>query len=254
LRIWPIPDRVSERNGDVSTVSPLGIALRLLRRTFLRCKDRAARCLAHPVGLNVNRVASCLPVPNEKCVVHDPQVGDENPLYVFLNPEFDARVEKRVVVPWGGKECGITWIDNADYTFALPDGKKLVSTADGLKHYKFTWTVARTNDSFAIFDLADIDPGSIKSTGVHSPEAITRAHLDENPGDFKSTLDLTLVTFSTHNLEPSIYFDLNNDRGTTMLVTVFQSKDRAERFVTAMKHAVTLCGGTDSEFAPTPSK
>jgi hypothetical protein len=65
----------------------------LLRRASVRRKNRAARCLTYSLGLNVNRMASSHPVPNEKCVVHEPQVGDENPLYVFLNPGFDVRVE-----------------------------------------------------------------------------------------------------------------------------------------------------------------
>ena len=33
-------------------------------------------------------------------------------------------------------------------------------------------------------------------------------------------------------------------------VLIFLSNDRAARFVTAMKHAVTLCGGKESPFAP----
>jgi hypothetical protein len=65
----------------------------LLRRTFRRRKDRAARYSTYSLGLDINRVASSHPIPNEQCVVHEPQVGDENPLHVFLNPRFDVRVE-----------------------------------------------------------------------------------------------------------------------------------------------------------------
>jgi V8-like Glu-specific endopeptidase len=34
---------------------------------------------------------------------------------------------------------------------------------------------------------------------------------------------------------------------------IFLSQDRAERFVTAMKHAILLCGGKAGQFAPTPA-
>ena len=75
-----------------------------------------------------------------------------------------------------------------------------------------------------------------------------------------------LVTFETTNSAPSI--ELGNfrdaadgktsapvfDQKKDMALIVFESKDRAERFVTAFVHAVDLCGGKGVEFAPTPSK
>jgi hypothetical protein len=164
------------------------------------------------------------------------------------------------------KECFVTMTSTTFYTFAVPSGKKLVSTADGLKHYEFTWTVARPPEAIARFNLADIDPSSIKSTGVHSPEAIVRAHLDENPGDFKSTVDFTVVQLFTRDRHKSIYGNqvdtdkadstgrvVGVDVNLTGLFVVFKSKDRAERFVTALTHAVQLCGGRASDFAPTPT-
>jgi transposase len=90
--------------------------------------------------------------------------------------------------------------------------------------------------------------------------------LDENPGDFKSTVDFTVVQLFTRDRHKSIYGNqvdtdkadstgrvVGVDVNLTGLFVVFKSKDRAERFVTALTHAVQLCGGRASDFAPTPT-
>ena len=42
------------------------------------------------------------------------------------------------------------------------------------------------------------------------------------------------------------------DRAELIVFANDAQKDRAERFVTAFVHAVNLCGGKPSDFAPTP--
>ena len=116
----------------------------------------------------------------------------------------------RMVAPDGRKieatECLVTMTSTTFYTFAVIKDVYLKSTdAYGLQHWGYHWTVVRPPEAIARFNLADIDPSSIKSFGVHSPEAIARAHLDEYPEDFKITTDLTSVRLSTRDRHKSIY-------------------------------------------------
>ncbi len=173
----------------------------------------------------------------------------------------------RMVAPDGrtltAEGCSVTMVNTMLYTFAVADGKKLVRTPNGLEHYEFTWTVAAPHEVVAEFKLADIDPSSLKSFGVHSPDAVVRAHLNENPENFKSSMDLWVVMLSTRNMQKSISSvqwsptmaadSTGVDANIASLNIVFHSEDREGRFVTALTHAVQLCGGRPSDFAPTPT-
>ena len=47
----------------------------------------------YTVRFEFHGVASCLLVPNEKRVAHQPQVGNENPLDIFFYPKLYVGVE-----------------------------------------------------------------------------------------------------------------------------------------------------------------
>ena len=166
------------------------------------------------------------------------------------------------------KECLVTMASTSLYTFAIPSGTKLVRSADGLEHSELTWSIAKPPEVLAKFNLADIDPSSIKSDGVFSLKAVSRLtdEKENNPRAFKSAEDLTVVMLFTRDRHTSIYATqvdtqkadsaghaVGVDVNLTGLFVVFESKDRAERFVTALTHAVQLCGGRASNFAPTPT-
>jgi V8-like Glu-specific endopeptidase len=215
----------------------------------------------------VSRLAEARAFPDE--------AEDDKPTAVASTqngPNLKDTVEfmDRMVAPDGrkltAKGCSVTIVNTTLYTFVLADGKKLVRTPNGLEHYEFTWSVAKPPEAVAEFSLANIDPSSLKSFGVHSLEAVDRAHLTEHPENFKSSTDLWVVKLSTRDSHKSIsatQVDTDKadsaghvvgvDVNLTGLFVVFESKDRAERFVTALTHAVQLCGGRASDFAPTPT-
>jgi len=85
--------------------------------------------------------------------------------------------------------------------------------------------------------LGNLDPASIKAGKGMTRDYLDRIH-DWSQFDINDE-DLTYVTF---NDGPHKQFG----------VLVFRNQDNAERFVTAMRHAVTLC--TESDFAPTPTR
>jgi hypothetical protein len=142
------------------------------------------------------------------------------------------------------------------------------------------------------FNLADIDPTTIESrSGGFSGDYVKRFY-DEHPGVCKvdnnecdyqmmrafdqKLADMTDVGFKTVDLRPAI------ERGGTKKIEhpmdtqnlpknyvtysydpkvhvekmglSFGDQDRPQRFVTAYIHAVSLCGGHGSLFAPTPEK
>jgi hypothetical protein len=201
------------------------------------------------------------------------EAEDEKPTSVASTqngPSIKDTVEfmGRMVAPDGrtltAEGCSVTLVNTMLYTFVLADGTKLVRTSDGLEHYEYTWTVAAPHEVVAKFSLADIDPSSLKSGGVHSPDVVVRAHLSEHPENFKSSTDLWIVTLFTRDMQKSISAvqwsptmgadSAGVDANIASLIIVFHSKDGAERFVTALTHAVQLCGGRPSDFGPTPSK
>lgn len=164
--------------------------------------------------------------------------------------------------------CEVTILRNRLYTFALPESTYLKSTDNyGVPHYGFKWAIISETAQFIRFNFKTIDPISIKSTPVPSTSFIKERDVDEHPDQLKHP-DLTVVNFSTANLEQSIelgHLPKDADVGSTGVLPifdqqrdaeflVFESQDRAERFVTAFVHAVNLCGGQGSEFPPTPSE
>jgi hypothetical protein len=165
--------------------------------------------------------------------------------------------------------CNIDIVRNKHYLFFGASETYLKSTdALGVEHYGFHYAVMQEWPPVRVFliPLSSVDPDSIKSYGAVSREFIGRELPDENPGALKNP-DLTIVFFNTRNKEKTIKAltdtvynfgnapekstNVENAPGGTL---VFQSKDRAERFVTAFGHAVKLCGGKPSDFAPTPRK
>ena len=88
--------------------------------------------------------------------------------------------------------------------------------------------------------LGSIDPSTITASGSGlSLEYLQK--MSATPGDwsFLKHGDLTVVLFKDTDGSMKNFG-----------VLIFLSNDRAARFVTAMKHAVTLCGGKESPFAP----
>ena len=162
------------------------------------------------------------------------------------------------------KDCELYFTRNRLFTLAIPAGTYVKSTDQfGVAHYGFKWTIVEEPPRVYRFDLAKINPNSINSKPVPSVAFVKEHGADDHPDELKSP-DLDLVTFSTANDEkvievghfedgadgsPSPVFD----RKASMEMLVFQSQDRAERFVTALVHAVQLCGGKGDLFAPTPS-
>ena len=164
--------------------------------------------------------------------------------------------------------CEISVVRNRTYMFALPQST-IPKGKDqfGVPHYAIDWIVVEEPE-VTRFNFAAIDPSSINSKPVPSVAFLKEHNVDENPTELKN-VDLTVVFFNSANSTSSIetghfpalkegetarlmlpVFDHHNGMG----LIVFESKDRAERFVTAFIHAVKLCGGKDSDFPPTPSK
>jgi hypothetical protein len=153
-------------------------------------------------------------------------------------------------------QCELEVVNNMVIPFMVPDG----TTRNG-DHLEFTFTVIKDDSPIERFSLSEIDPTSIKSSGGVSSEFLGQHH-PVQPSDLKNP-DLTMVTFATRDLSRSIarggFKDSGKGDGTKVfdekergakLFYVFQSKDRAERFITGFVHAVTLCGGKPSDFPP----
>jgi hypothetical protein len=159
-------------------------------------------------------------------------------------------------------DCELYFTRNSLFSFALPTGTYVKSTDQfGVAHYGIHWMVVEESPRVYRFRLAEIDPTSINSKPVPSV-AFVKDHGD-NLKELKDP-DLDLVTFDTANEENAIevgHFEEGANGPATPVferkaaseMLVFQSKDRAERFVTAFIHAVQLCGGKGDLFAPTPS-
>jgi hypothetical protein len=177
-------------------------------------------------------------------------------------------VQPEVSYVTSANRCEVEVVRNRTYNFAIPTGTYLKSTdALGIPYYGFKWLFI-TEPSIARFNFETIDPLSIKSQAVPSPDFLKAHDVDETPSFLKEA-DLTVVWFDTANSTKSI--DTGHfpplahgevakvglpvfDNQESMGFITFESKDRAERFVTAFVHAVALCGGKTSDFAPTPSK
>jgi len=165
-------------------------------------------------------------------------------------------------------DCEVEVMRNQRYEIAMPLNTYVKSTdVYGVPHYGFHWIQAQ-EPQLTRFNLSTIDPKSIKSKGVPSPQFVKEHDLDERPEEGKEP-DLFMVWFETSNSLNTIdtghlpslkegqsaqVVGVIYDHKSSSGMVVFESKDRAERFVTAFVHAVALCGGSSSDFAPTPSK
>lgn len=140
----------------------------------------------------------------------------------------------------------------------------IVSDGDG-KHEQMDYP------RYVSFALGDIDPSSIEAkVGGYDPYALSEfwdkhPRCEANPecsheflGFLDSAPKLTTVEFHTTDLKPLI------ERGgcagssgcaltetTGSVLIFFKSKDRAERFVTALSYAVKSAGGKPDLFPPT---
>jgi len=155
-------------------------------------------------------------------------------------PDLDTTVNfmRRMVEPDG---TSISYLDvvggasaSCDIAFAAQqdkDGKThMAAIMSGIKPDKNgndepTYAVIQ-EFPYRKISLGDLDPSKV-STG-EGFTATDKGELAITIVDFQDT-DGSMKNFGFH---------------------IFLSKDRAERFMTAMKHAVTLCGGKVSPFAP----
>jgi hypothetical protein len=163
-------------------------------------------------------------------------------------------------------DCEFTGVRNKELIFGLVTSTYVKSKDEyGLEHYGFKWTFYADSQRFIRFKLGDIDPDSIKSKRHPSLAFVKEHDLDEHPKEIDQA-DLFVVNFSTPNYEKKIEIgsikDIGDGKNKSPVFDqkrggdffVFESKDRAERFVTAFVYAVKLCGGKSSMFQPTPSK
>lgn len=161
--------------------------------------------------------------------------------------------------------CEVTILRNRQYRFGIPESTYLKRTDKyGVPHYGFKWAIVE-EPQLIRFKFESIDPSTINSKPVPSTTFIKEQDIDQHPSELKNA-DLMLVSFDAANSQRAIeighlptatdgqHVIPEFDRQRRMGFIVFESKDRAERFVTAFVHAVSLCGGKGSEFAPTPSK
>jgi S1-C subfamily serine protease len=127
--------------------------------------------------------------------------------------------------------------------------RRLAFLMDGFKRDQYgneepTYAVIREMSQVRV-SLGAIDPSTIRSTFALSDEymeKMTKAHGEVLASDIE-------------NSNEKIVMFRDSDGSTKNFgLYIFLSKDRAERFVTAMKHAVTLCGGKESPFAPTATQ
>jgi hypothetical protein len=141
------------------------------------------------------------------------------------------------------------------------------------------------------FNLADVDATTIGSHTSGFSSSYVKRFYDQHPGVCKveddecqrqrslafdlQFADQTVAFFRTADLKPAIErgvmtksssptgtqyirgYDLYKYTAKVQTDRVgldFGDQDRAQRFVTALVHAVSLCGGQGSMFAPTPTK
>jgi hypothetical protein len=194
-----------------------------------------------------------------------PSNGGQGPSLAETISFMDKSVQPEVSNISSVNSCEVYVARNRTYMFALPTGVYVKSTDQlGVPHTAFNWMVVE-EPAMTRFNFATIDPKSINSKAVPSPPFLKEHDVDENPSELKNA-DLMLVSFETTNsydaIETGHLGPPGNDNVAApifdhhakMGFIVFESKDRAERFVTAFVHAVELCGGRASDFAPTPSK
>jgi hypothetical protein len=134
--------------------------------------------------------------------------------------------------------CVIAFSARTQRVAALMDGAK--QDNDGNKEP--TYSVVQEMQ-YRRVSLRSIDPSTIKTGSALSPEYLEKMSKTHGDWSYLKHGDLTMVLFQDTD---------GSMRNFGMFI--FLSKERAERFVTAMKHAVTLCGGKESPFAPTATQ
>jgi hypothetical protein len=185
-------------------------------------------------------------------------------------PDLKATVEfmNRMVEPEHriismANQCEIEIVNNWAYSFMFPGGTRQKADEHGIPRWEFTWIVLKEQYQLERFPLHDVDPTSIRSSPAFSSDFL-KAHHPVQPSDLEHP-DLRFVQFDTTDLKKSVEFGAFKDAGrgdktevfdasgvTTSWFAVFESTDRAERFVTALVRATNLCGGKPSDFPPTP--
>jgi S1-C subfamily serine protease len=136
--------------------------------------------------------------------------------------------------------CDINFSGQFRRTAAMLDGFK----KDQYGNLEPTYSVLQ-ECSYRRVSLGAIDPSTITSVSAPSLEYLGKmrdAHGEVLASDLKHS-DQTIVTFKDSDGSVKNFG-----------ILIFLSEDRAERFITAMRHAVTLCGGKESPFARTATQ
>jgi S1-C subfamily serine protease len=192
-----------------------------------------------------------------------PDEPEDKPTSTDQGPDFKATVSfmRKMVEPDGRfigydvkQDNGVKFDFTGDATASCDINfsghyKRVAAIIDGFKKDQYgneepTYSVVQ-EFSYRRVSLGAIDPSTIKSYSAPSPEYIGKmrdAHGEVLASDLEQS-DQTIVTFKDSDGSVKNFG-----------IFIFLSKDRAERFVTAMKHAVTLCGGKESPFARTATQ
>lgn len=109
--------------------------------------------------------------------------------------------------------CELEILRNRLYTSAFPTETfvKHVDSA-GIKHYGFKWSGITEPYHVARFDLTQIDPTSIASEAVASPEFVVKHDIDEHPSELDHP-DLYSVTYKSRDSVATI-MECENGRRT----------------------------------------
>lgn len=205
-------------------------------------------------------VCTAIPLASVLVLGQEKQGPDLKATIEFMNRMVEP--EHRIISM--ANPCELEIVNNWAYSFMFPAGTTQKADEHGIPRWEFTWTVLKEKYQMERFPLQDIDPTSIKSNPAFSSDFL-KAHHPVQPSDLKHP-DLRFVQFETTDLKKTIEFGGFKDAGrgdttevfdasvsTSRWFAVFESTDRAERFVTALVRATNLCGGKPPDFPPTPS-
>jgi hypothetical protein len=163
---------------------------------------------------------------------------------------------------FSGHGCEVATTQLSNIIWGVQEGPELKTEKDGSSKVVYGWHVYQQKPVMNGFSLKDIDPASIVSGGVFSIDFMKTHNVFDNPQAPRNA-DLTFVLFKTRNEKQDIRFGsvpdapkdgdyVPFDQSTSSGRFFFHQQERAERFVTAFRHAVVLCGGKTSDFARTP--
>jgi len=136
--------------------------------------------------------------------------------------------------------CDINFSGQFRRTAAMLDGFK----KDQYGNLEPTYSVLQ-EFSYRRVSLGAIDPSTITSVSAPSLEYL---------GKMRDARGEVLASDLKHSDQTIVTFKDSDGSVTNFGILIFLSEDRAERFVTAMRHAVTLCGGKESPFARTATQ